>query len=207
MAVPDKTIDPRILSSAREEFLEKGFEKASLKDICSKADVTTGALYKRYKGKDDLFSAVVRQTVNDLSEIVEEKMARDLKQLSDHELYAEWDMNEEYMMWWFDYLYERYDDFLLLLKYSTGSSYSDFANDWVEKMNQSTYDYYEEAYRRGIAEKYVSRAEMHILISAFWTCIYEPFIHGMKKEEIANHSKLVCKFMNWHKALEFHLIK
>ena len=44
MAVPDHSIDPRILASARKEFLEKGFEKASLKGICQGADVTTGAL-------------------------------------------------------------------------------------------------------------------------------------------------------------------
>ena len=58
MAVADRSIDPRILDSARTEFLASGFEKASLKTICEGAGVTTGALYKRYKGKEDLFSAV-----------------------------------------------------------------------------------------------------------------------------------------------------
>ena len=37
MSVPDKSIDPRLLSAAMEEFLEVGYEKASLKNICSKA--------------------------------------------------------------------------------------------------------------------------------------------------------------------------
>ena len=63
MAVADRSIDPRILDSARTEFLASGFEKASLKTICEGAGVTTGALYKRYKGKEDLFCAVVEQTV------------------------------------------------------------------------------------------------------------------------------------------------
>ena len=48
MAVPDHSIDPRIWAGARKEFLEKGFEKASLKEICEGAGVTTGALDKRY---------------------------------------------------------------------------------------------------------------------------------------------------------------
>lgn len=203
MAVPDKSIDPKILSSARAEFLKNGFEKASLKDICSQAGVTTGALYKRYKGKDELFCGVVKQTVKDLSAVVEEKMIVNLKQLSDYDLAMAWYMDETYMTWWFDYLYERYDDFVLLLKCAKGSSYCDFGNDWVEKMNQSTYAYYEEAYRRGIAKKFVDKNEMHILLSAFWTCIYEPFIHGMKKEQIEEHCHTVCRFMDWHKALEF----
>ncbi|MCD8028640.1 MAG: TetR/AcrR family transcriptional regulator [Erysipelotrichaceae bacterium] len=35
----------KILESAKEEFYEKGYQKASLRQICSNADVTTGALY------------------------------------------------------------------------------------------------------------------------------------------------------------------
>ena len=69
MAVADRSIDPRILESARTEFLASGFEKASLKTICEGAGVTTGALYKRYKGKEELFCAVVEQTVSDLYEV------------------------------------------------------------------------------------------------------------------------------------------
>lgn len=50
MPVRDTSIDPRLLESARKEFMEKGFLKAELKTICDNAGVTTGAVYKRYKG-------------------------------------------------------------------------------------------------------------------------------------------------------------
>ena len=40
MAKPDHSLDPLTLASARREFLEKGFEKASLKRICENANVT-----------------------------------------------------------------------------------------------------------------------------------------------------------------------
>ena len=63
MAKPDTSIDPRIMDSAKEEFRTLGFEKASLKSICQRAGVTTGALYKRYAGKEELFRAVVADTV------------------------------------------------------------------------------------------------------------------------------------------------
>ena len=52
MSVADRSIDPRIKESAKEEFLQKGFLDASLQEICKNAGVTTGALYKRFKGKE-----------------------------------------------------------------------------------------------------------------------------------------------------------
>ena len=78
MAKPDESIDPRILKSAKEEFLKNGFEKASLKTICTNANVTTGALYKRYKGKEELFGAIVQPTLDDLNEILESKKIENL---------------------------------------------------------------------------------------------------------------------------------
>ena len=72
MARPDTSIDPRIMDSAREEFRTLGFEQASLKSICQRAGVTTGALYKRYAGKEELFRAVVADTVADLDAVYED---------------------------------------------------------------------------------------------------------------------------------------
>ena len=70
MSVADRSIDPRIMESAKEEFLQKGFLDASLQVICKNAGVTTGALYKRFKGKEELFCALVESTVQDLEEVV-----------------------------------------------------------------------------------------------------------------------------------------
>ena len=93
MAVADRSIDPRILESARTEFLASGFEKASLKTICEGAGVTTGALYKRYKGKEELFCAVVEQTVSDLYEVAHARGDKDPAVMSDQELIKAWDMD------------------------------------------------------------------------------------------------------------------
>jgi AcrR family transcriptional regulator len=64
MSVRDTSIDPRLIQSAREEFMTNGFIKADLKRICENAGVTTGAVYKRYKGKEELFMAVVKEAAD-----------------------------------------------------------------------------------------------------------------------------------------------
>lgn len=203
MAKADRSIDPRILESAKKEFLERGFEKASLKHICQQAEVTTGALYKRYKGKEDLFCAVVADVVADLNAVRDEKTSARFDDMSDEELVKAWDMDEAYMMWWFQYLYDRHDGFVLLLKCAEGTSYSNFQHDWVESMTQATYDYYMEAKRRGLTHTDISIEEMHILLSAFWTTIYEPFIHDFTWEQIEKHCRLVCDLFNWYQVLGF----
>lgn len=203
MAKADHSIDPRILESAKQEFLALGFEKASLKHICEQAGVTTGALYKRFQGKEALFCAVVADTVADLNAILKEKSSFNLNTLPDEALIKAWDMDEAYMMWWFQYLYERHDGFVLLLKCAEGTAYSHFQHDWVETMTNATYEYYQEARRRELTHTDISKSEMHILLSAFWTTIYEPFIHDFTWEQIENHSKLMCDLFNWYRVLGF----
>ena len=203
MSVADRSIDPRILDSARTEFLTSGFEKASLKTICEGAGVTTGALYKRYKGKEDLFCAVVEQTVEDLYEVAHARGDKDPAAMSDQELIKAWDMDGADMMWWFRFLYDRRDDFYLLLSCSQGTRYANFPHDWVELLTKATSAYLAEAQRRGLCRNDVETAELHILLSAFWTTIYEPFIHHFTWEQIEAHCRIVCSLFNWHGALHF----
>jgi Transcriptional regulator len=204
MSVPDHTIDPRIIESAKQEFLLHGFEKASLNDICEKAGVTTGALYRRYKGKEDLFSAVVADTLADLDDYAIEKSSISPQTLSDNELVKIWEMDEKAMLWWFQFLYERHDGFVLLLSCAEGTIYSNFQHDWVEKVTNQVYLFFEEAYRRNLAKTAVSKEELHILQSAYWETIYEPFIHGFSWKQIEAHCTRVCRLFNWKEALDLH---
>lgn len=201
MAKRNHELDAPILMSARAEFLEKGFENASLKSICENAGVTTGAVYKRYKDKEALFAAVVEETVNKLNGAADMKCDYDMGALSDEELLAMWNMDESSIMWWFEFLDDVRDDFVLLISRAETTRYAHFQHDWVEKMTDGTYECYEEMFRRGLTNVKVSRREFHILLTAFWTTFYEPFVHGYSMEEIKAHSSLVCRLFDWKTVL------
>lgn len=49
----------KLLEAAELEFVQRGYQKASLRSICKRADVTTGALYFFFDDKNDLFKQVV----------------------------------------------------------------------------------------------------------------------------------------------------
>jgi len=50
----------QIIDGARDVFLAKGFDAASMMDIAKAAGVSKGTLYVYFKDKDELFAAIVR---------------------------------------------------------------------------------------------------------------------------------------------------
>jgi AcrR family transcriptional regulator len=56
-------VEERILDAARNVFLERGFEGASIEKIAEAARSGKPTIYARFSGKEALFSAVVMQSV------------------------------------------------------------------------------------------------------------------------------------------------
>ncbi len=197
MAVRDTSIDPKLMDSAREEFLKRGFIKAELKTICDNAGVTTGAVYKRYKGKEELFGAVVSDVVSALDKFLEDRAGIDFSSLTDDEIRASWKMSYDTMIPMFHMLRSYGDDFKILIDKSSGTRFEDFSHDYVIKMSYAYEQFYMEAYKRGIASEKVSRDEFHILLTSFWSSICEPFVHDMSEKQMEEHCLMMCRFFDW----------
>ena len=201
MSVPDRSIDPRLLSAAKEEFLKKGYKMASLAEICRAAGVTTGALYKRYEGKEDLFSALVEATVREMEERAATVREADISQLTDRQLYDSFSMTPGSIRQWMKILEKRRDGFTLLVRCASGTRYENFHHDWAETMNELNYKYYREARRRGMTDRELSREEMLVLSSAVWAMYFEPFYHDFTPEQIGRQAELMHDFISWPQVL------
>ena len=68
MEKTENAVRSRLLEAGKEEFRDRGFLKASLRAICKKADVTTGALYLLLK-QSSSFEEIVKETVEKLKEL------------------------------------------------------------------------------------------------------------------------------------------
>lgn len=203
MSVPDSSIDPKILESAKGEFLEKGFTNASLREICQKAGVTTGALYKRYSGKEELFAAVLKPTITDIQELMESVEKNSYEHLKRSEMQLIWHMSEETHKKWIEFLYARYDGFKLLLCCSEGSVYSTFMDDFVMENTNHTMIFLEKAFACGHTKNKVDEDELHILLTAYWSTLFETIVHDFSKEKALNHCTIITKFFNWQAVLGF----
>jgi AcrR family transcriptional regulator len=202
MSVSDKSIDGRLMECARKEFLEKGFEKASLRNICRRANVTTGALYKRFKGKEELFSAIVEDTADFIYKCLTYKDELSKQPQSEEFLVNCWHMSDEVMLYWFKVIMERKEPFTMLLRCSSGTKYQDFEHKLATNMSESNYRFYLQAYERGITRKKISKTDLHILDAAYWKAICEPFVHDYSWDEIVTLTSNICLFMDYCKLLE-----
>ena len=201
MSTPDKSIDPKLLECAKKEFLKNGFLNASLKSICDAAGITTGAVYKRYKGKEELFCAVVETTIKQLTEFIAARSDADFASMSDAQIARSWMMDEPAMLETFKLIWKQRRGFVLLLDKSAGTRYENFRHDFVEMMSKTYELIFSETRKRGLARADLSAKELHVLCSSFWTSVYEPFIHAMTWEEIEVHCRAICRFFDWPKVI------
>ena len=63
----------RIVDSAKKEFLEKGIDKSSMRDIAAGSNMTVGNLYRYFKNKEELNNFIVGETLSEINKLVMEK--------------------------------------------------------------------------------------------------------------------------------------
>ncbi len=75
----EKETKRKLQECAMKEFSEKGYMKASLRNICKEAGVTTGALYFFFKDKEDLFASLVDEPINGLQLALQEHFSTEME--------------------------------------------------------------------------------------------------------------------------------
>lgn len=133
----DRETKEKLLASAKTEFMEKGYAKASLRKICANAGVTTGALYFFFKDKEDLFRSIVEKPLRDLLEMMSMHFVEDAQLLSESDGYAYSDGDhEELVQLLIRHLYANRDVFLLLLTKSQGTAFENCIDEVVDKIEK-----------------------------------------------------------------------
>jgi AcrR family transcriptional regulator len=60
----------QIIEAAAECFIEKGFKKTSMRDICRAAKLSPGAVYNYFTGKDEIIEAIAQVSQEQNVEII-----------------------------------------------------------------------------------------------------------------------------------------
>ncbi|MFA5449243.1 MAG: TetR/AcrR family transcriptional regulator [Clostridia bacterium] len=198
-----ESVKDRLLRAAKTEFMEKGFQDASLRQIAKTASLTTGAFYVHFKSKDDLFMQLVSPTVEGLLTYFREYGDKffKLEFYEQKRLMLESDAQSVEDM--LDYIYDNFDLFRIALTKSTGTKYENLIDMFVDIEESVTNRMIHTFRQNGIKVNEISLQSVHILISANFTAFFEPIVHGMEKKAAQKNICEMRKFFNagWRELL------
>ena len=173
----------KIQQAALEEFSDKGFFGASLRQIVKNAGVTTGAFYGYFSSKEALFASIVEPHATALmgrfmeaqigfAELPEEEQPRHMGEASG-----------DYVNWMVDYICEHREPVKLLLCRAEGTSYEHFVHNMVEAEVEYTQRYMEVLRRLGRDIPVLDKSLCHIIASGMFNGIFEIVVHDMPRDQ------------------------
>ncbi len=199
----DKTANHiKLMAAAREEFLELGFEKASMRAIGERCGMTAAGLYRHCRDKEDLFDQLVSPAVDRLNTWLKEHVERYVKS-------AESSRKPLWRDSWTDMMrevvYPHMEDYTLLVAKSRGTKYENFLHDLTEEGQRQFLSYFPLLRELGYPVWDINPAELHLLLSAYSTALFEPVIHSYSPEDAIRCLDTVEAFFlpGWKKLMGF----
>ena len=173
----------KIHEAAMAEFLDKGFQGASLRQIVKNAGVTTGAFYGYFSSKEALFASIVEPHAAALmgrfmgaqtsfSELPEQEQPEHMGLES-----------SQCVNWMVDYICDHREPVKLLLCKAEGTSYEHFVHNMVEVEVEYTLRYMDVLRRLGREVPELSQSLCHIIASGMFNGLFEIVVHDMPKEQ------------------------
>ena len=172
-----------IEQAAMQEFLEKGFQGASLRQIVKNAGVTTGAFYGYFSSKEALFNALVEPHAAALMGRFMEAQTSFAELPEEEQVSHMGDESGNYVRWMVDYICQHRDPVKLLLTRSEGTSYERFVHNMVKVEVEYTLRYIEVLRHLGKDVPKLSNSICHIIASGMFNGLFEIAIHDMPKEQ------------------------
>ena len=190
----DKTLShEKVKKAIKDEFLEKGYEEASIRSIGARAGMTSAGLYRHFQDKEAMFASLVDPLIDRINHWIEkhreskERLIKD--QNPDRELFGETfiDMVKEVIL-------PRRDEFRLLMTCSGGTKYEHYIHDFVVENQKAFLDAISSLKEKGYPVIDVSEGELHMLLSAYTTACFEPIIHEYDEVKIRQYLDTIREF-------------
>ncbi len=190
----DKTENhEKIVAAAFEEFRTYGFEEASMRRIAQACDMSVSGLYKHFPGKEEMFTSLVKPTLDGLLELYHEIEAEYFDDLSKNGR-ADVSNTKGELVRAMEYIYDHFDVFELIICKSKGSAYENFKHDIAKLEENVTLRYIDEIRKNGIHVKAVNLKEFHLLVTASIEALFQTVTHGFSRKEALHFAKTVETF-------------
>ena len=187
-------VSARLLECAKQEFLEKGFQNSSIRDIAKKAGTSSRAVYTRFPNKEGLFDAIVEPISDGLVELYQtygNTYWNEYKDVTAPPNYTS-DPTSIYIDM-IDYIYDHRDEFNLLLNTLDGTRHTAL----IKRLTDMNYLHLEKFGQLQKAEPQnadVMMKVLYMLTNSFYSALFEPLRNQMNLEEARFYVKKLCGF-------------
>lgn len=184
----------KLLECAKAEFLEMGFQDASLRVIAAKADTSTGAIYTRFQDKEGLFHALVDDTISRLIEWFENEQQAFADQSSETQKEGVFTYKPELWEDLVDYIYAHWDVFRLLVRCSDNVCFDEMLNRIIEMEVRYTYRFLESTDNPALSGGNLTPMLAHMLSNAYYSGLFEIVRHEMTKDDAMAYVRRFRRF-------------
>ncbi|SCZ77087.1 TetR/AcrR family transcriptional regulator [Acidaminobacter hydrogenoformans] len=126
MQVLKDQVRNRIITSAKSEFLEKGFAHASMRVIAENSEITVGNIYRYFSSKQSLFEEVVRPAYLSLKGLLESIQINEEIPLPPERYQV---IREKFVGEISDAISKYHGEILILFNGTAGTNYEDAINE------------------------------------------------------------------------------
>lgn len=186
----------KILDAARREFLAMGYEKASLRRMAEAVGISATAIYRHFEDKESLFTALVEPELQGMFSAHAKHDEEVFDLIKSRDSTALWQLSEYEFMEILDYVYDHYDSFKLLLCCAEGTRLHNFQHELVEQQVAALLEMRTLAKTHGIAVNAVGAPELHLIVSGFFSSIFEMVIHDYNEAEAKKCGLALVRFFN-----------
>lgn len=93
-----------------------------------------------------------------------------------------------------DLMHRYYDEFRLLLCCADGTKHADFIHDFTSFEQKETLEYMEAARKKGLQVNDIKPQELHLLLSAYYTAVFEVVVHSFERAEAEHYLDTLQRF-------------
>lgn len=183
MKLTNEKLAADILTAGKKEFLEKGFQGASMRGIAASLQVTTGAIYRYYTDKESIFEALVEAPAKEL----ESRYRRIQQQFAEQPLQGQLEslpeVTDDEHTWMMEYIYDNFDAFKLITCCAVGTRYEHYLDALIEIEVNASNALIEKMEQAGMQVLPLDEDLIHMIASALFNGMFETVRHDMPREK------------------------
>lgn len=179
-----------ILKTAKIDFINKGFNNSSLRDIALKCHISATAIYRHFKNKEELFNAVIEPLISYFNEMASYVENNDYDYLNNNNLNEMWNFEHE-GCFQYKFLFGKYNDLVKLIVKERKDWFKNFI---VSYEYDATIKYINKMKKDGYSIKQFNLLSFKVLLDSYLEAYLNLLNKNLCKEDLIKISDEINEF-------------